>query len=120
MAVTFSEVIVDAADPEALAAFWTAVLDWAPTGKYDDGAVEIADRGGCRPTVVFVPSADTKQVKNRIHFDLNPAGEGMAAELDRLLALGARRVDIGQGDQPWAVLADPEGNEFCLLAETAA
>jgi hypothetical protein len=55
-------------------------------------------------------------VKNRIHLDVTPAGADQAEELERLLALGARRVDIGQGETPWVILADPEGNEFCLLS----
>jgi hypothetical protein len=68
------------------------------------------------PLLVFVPVPEAKTVKNRVHLDVNPSGCDQAEELERLLALGARRVDVGQGDQPWVVLADPEGNEFCLLA----
>ena len=59
---------------------------------------------------------EPKAVKNRLHIDLNPSGCDQAAELERLLALGARPTDVGQGDESWVVLADPEGNEFCLLA----
>jgi glyoxalase superfamily protein len=63
-----------------------------------------------------VPVPEAKTVKNRVHIDVNPTGVDQAEELERLLSLGATRVDIGQGDVPWVVLADPEGNEFCLLA----
>ena len=68
------------------------------------------------PLLVFVPVAEAKQVKNRVHIDINPSGCDQDEELRRLLNLGARRVDVGQGEAPWIVLADPEGNEFCLLA----
>jgi predicted enzyme related to lactoylglutathione lyase len=109
-----TEVVVDAADPERLARFWAEVLGWHPTGAYE-GVVEIADSGGTRPTLVFVPVADPKAGKNRVHLDLNPTGCDQAEELSRLRSLGAVDVDVGQGDQSWVVLADPEGNEFCLL-----
>jgi hypothetical protein len=111
----FTELIVDAADPDALATFWSAVLDWPRLGD-DDGVVEIGDPGGTLPTLVFVPVDDVKSVKNRVHIDVNPVGGDQREELVRLLALGASKVDVGQGEQPWVVLADPEGNEFCLLA----
>ncbi|HSS09235.1 MAG TPA: VOC family protein, partial [Acidimicrobiales bacterium] len=80
-----------------------------------EGALELADPVGSRPTLVFVPVPDAKTVKNRLHIDLNPVGADQETELERLMALGARPVDIGQGEQSWVVLADPEGNEFCLL-----
>jgi hypothetical protein len=65
------------------------------------------------PGLVFGLVPEAKGVKNRLHIDLNP--DDQVAEVDRLLALGATRADIGQGDVPWVVLADPEGNEFCVL-----
>ena len=65
------------------------------------------------PGLLFGPVPEKKTIKNRLHLDFRP--DDQAAEVDRLLALGARRVDIGQGEQPWVVLADPEGNEFCVL-----
>ena len=105
---------MDAADPDRLAAFWAGVLGWEPTGGYE-GVVEIGDPGGARPTLVFVPVPEPKAAKNRIHLDVNPTDCDQAGELARLLALGAVEVDVGQGDQTWVVLADPEGNEFCLL-----
>jgi catechol 2,3-dioxygenase-like lactoylglutathione lyase family enzyme len=109
-----TEVVVDAADPERLARFWAEVLGWRPTGAYQ-GVVEIADTDGRRPTLVFVPVPEPKAGKNRLHLDLYPTGCNQSEELSRLLALGAVEVDVRQGDQTWVVLADPEGNEFCLL-----
>jgi hypothetical protein len=110
-----TEVIVDAADPAALGSFWMAVLGWERTAEDEDGAVEIGNPGGGPLTIVFVPVDDPKTSKNRLHLDVNPTGCDQAEELARLLALGAVEVDIGQGEQTWVVLADPEGNEFCLL-----
>ena len=118
MAARFTELIVDAADPAALAEFWKAVLGWKDTGAYGGNVVEIADPGGTRPTMVFVLVSDPKTVKNRLHIDLNPVAAAQHEEVQRLFALGASPADVGQGDQDWVVLADPEGNEFCLLRET--
>jgi hypothetical protein len=115
MAAKFTELIIDAADTDALAAFWSAVLGWPRLGS-DGPVIEIGDPSGGLPTLVFVPVDDPKTVKDRIHIDVNPVGCDQAEELERLLALGATHVDIGQGEQSWVVLADPEGNEFCLLA----
>ncbi len=114
MASKFTELIVDSADPERLAAFWMAALTWQPTGRYA-GAVEIADPGGSGPSVTFVPVSEPKTVKNRLHIDVNPVGCEQEQEVERLVGLGARRIDIGQGESGWVVLADPEGNEFCVL-----
>src|ERR1700690_1625799 len=115
MGSKFTELIIDAADPDALATFWTAVLGW-PRERVLGDAVEIADPAGSLPTLVFVPVDDAKVVKNRVHIDVNPTGQDQAAELARLMALGATTGDVGQGeDVPWVVVADPEGNEFCLL-----
>ena len=115
MAVRLSEIVVDAADPERLARFWSTVLGWTPTGRYD-GPVEIADPAAAGPSLVFVWAAEPKREKNRIHLDLEPVDGTQAEEVDRLVALGARPTDVGQGDDvDWVVLADPEGNEFCVL-----
>ena len=84
-------------------------------GEDDPDGVELVAPDGSRPSLVFVPVADPKQVKNRIHLDVSPSGCDQAEELVRLLSMGAVRVDVGQGDQTWHVLADLEGNEFCLL-----
>ena len=68
---------------------------------------------------MFVTVPEGKAVKNRLHLDVRPADGSIEAEVARLVALGARRADVGQGSQPWAVLADPEGNEFCVLGPLA-
>jgi hypothetical protein len=91
-----------------------AVLGWRPTGRYS-GAVEIADPHGTGPTITFVPASQPKTTKNRLHIDVSPVGCAQDRELERLVGLGARRIDIGQGERSWVVLADPEGNEFCVL-----
>ncbi|WP_406278791.1 VOC family protein [Embleya sp. NBC_00896] len=114
MPAVFSELVVDANDVPALAEFWRRVLDWDATEHGDD--VELSPPDGSLPTILFQPVEETKAVKNRLHLDVSPAlGSDQPAELERLLALGAKRIDIGQGEQTWHVLADPEGNEFCLL-----
>ena len=114
MGSRFTELIVDASDPSALARFWEHVLGWERTDEEED-VVEISAPGGAKPTIVFVPVPEAKSVKNRIHIDVNPVGCDRDEEVERLIALGARRVDIGQGEQSWVVLADPEDNEFCVL-----
>jgi hypothetical protein len=117
MAVLLTEIVVDAADPHSLARWWGEVLGW-PVVDDERGFAWTSATGDhtALPMVVFVPVPEAKSVKNRIHLDINPAGAEQAVELERLLALGATRVDVGQSpDVPWVVLADPEGNEFCLL-----
>lgn len=118
MACRFSELNVDSRDPEALAAFWSAVLDYRVLSR-EDGVVEIGPAegfGGPAPTLVFAPVADPTPGKVRIHVDLNPTDRDQDAELERLLGLGAVPADVGQsGEENWHVLADPEGNQFCLL-----
>jgi hypothetical protein len=111
----FTELCVDGHDIDALARFWSNVLGWVETDRGDD-TIEIADPGGALPTLVFARVPDEKVVKNRVHIDVSPTGCDQAEELERLLALGATRADVGQGDVSWVVLADPEGNEFCLLS----
>ena len=106
---------IDCQAPDELARFWTAVLDWVVTNR-EDGGVSIKPSLDAAWGIDFFAVPDgPKQVKNRIHLDVNPTDRDQDAELERLLALGARPVDIGQGDVSWYVLADPEGNEFCLL-----
>ncbi len=114
MGSKFTELVIDADDPERLARFWMAVLGWQPTGRYE-GPIEIADPRGVSPSVTFVPASEPKTTKNRLHIDVNPVGCDQEQEVERLIGLGARRIDIGQGEQSWVVLADPEGNEFCVL-----
>jgi catechol 2,3-dioxygenase-like lactoylglutathione lyase family enzyme len=119
MACRFSELVVDSRDPEALAAWWAEVLGYRVLDRDEDGAVEIgpeAGFGGPAPTILFAPVAEPTPGKVRLHVDVSPTDRDQDAELERLLALGATRADVGQpGDASFHVLADPEGNEFCLL-----
>ena len=114
MASRWTELCVDCSDPERLSRFWCDVLGWQEVGREDE-AISIAAAPATHPTLTFVPVPEAKHVKNRLHIDVNPVGCDQDTELQRLLALGARHIDIGQGQQTWHVLADPEGNEFCLL-----
>jgi catechol 2,3-dioxygenase-like lactoylglutathione lyase family enzyme len=119
VACRFTELVVDSRDPEALAAFWAEVLGYRVLGRDEDGAVEIGPAdgfGGAAPTLVFAPVTDPTPGKVRLHIDVSPSDRDQGAELERLLGLGATRADAGQtGAESWEVLADPEGNEFCLL-----
>ncbi len=112
MTLRLSEICIDAFDPAALGQWWAAALEWS-SEITEDGDVAVRPRGG-GPLWLFLPVEDQKVVKNRIHLDFTP--DDQQAEVDRLIGLGARHVDIGQGEQDWVVLADPEGNEFCVLA----
>jgi predicted enzyme related to lactoylglutathione lyase len=116
MASVLSELVIDCEDPRRVASFWRDVLDW-PMVEDARGLFWMSATGepSDPPLLVFVPVAEAKRVKNRVHLDVNPSGCDQDEELERLLGLGARPVDVGQGDVPWVVLADPEGNEFCLL-----
>ena len=121
MALVISHLTIDCADPHALAAWWRDVTDWTYVWEPvpDDDEIGIAPADGSATPWLFIKVPELKSVKNRLHVDVRPPnGSSQAAELDRLLALGATRVDIGQENVPWHVLADPEGNEFCLLTST--
>jgi hypothetical protein len=119
MACRISELVLQCRDPERLAAFWCEVLDHVVLERVGDGSIEIGPRegfGGPQPTIILSPSDDPVTAQSRLHLDVNATDRDQDAELDRLLALGARPADVGQtGDESWHVLADPEGNEFCLL-----
>jgi predicted enzyme related to lactoylglutathione lyase len=104
-------VVVDCHDARRVAEFWSQVLD-LPLQVADDQEWWI-EPGGSSPDLLFLEVPEAKTVKNRLHLDLRP--EDQTAEVRRLEALGARRVDIGQGEVTWVVMADPEGNEFCVL-----
>ena len=116
MPAKFTELVIDCADTARVAEFWAAVLGYAVLDREQD-VIEIG-RAGEYPTLVFAPVPEGKTVKNRVHIDVNAVGTDQATELERLLRLGARRIDVGQGDVSWIVLAYPEGNEFCLLRRT--
>ena len=113
MTLEWEQVVVDAADPGALGRWWAEALGWAVVDDADD-EFEIRPSPERLPGLLFVPVPEAKDRKNRLHLDFRP--DDQAAEVERLLALGAARADVGQGEEPWVVLADPEGNEFCVLA----
>jgi hypothetical protein len=128
MSVRWYSVVVDCRDVPAQARWWADALGWTKVYEAPDEVVivpphaltkaaetPVDERG---PGLVFVPVPEGKTVKNRLHLDLAPrADDDQSAEVERLLALGASRVDVGQGESTsWVVLADPEGNEFCVLS----
>ena len=125
MASTFTELAIDCADPSALGRFWCAVLDYE-VQEEDDGIVTIGSPkvpegknrpGPVPPTLTFARVPESKTAKNRLHLDVNPSDREQDEEVRRLLDLGARHAHVGQtGNESWVVLADPEGNEFCVLA----
>jgi predicted enzyme related to lactoylglutathione lyase len=106
-------VVIDAHDPATLARFWAGVLDWSILYEADDEVV-ISKDDKTWPGLAFAPVPESKAIKNRLHLDLSP--DDQTAEVARVVGLGARVIDIGQGDVGWTVLADPEGNEFCILS----
>jgi predicted enzyme related to lactoylglutathione lyase len=115
MPVRLHHIVVDTHDLPGLARFWTQALGWKILSERDReiviGPEQSAPVGMC-----FMPVPDAKTVKNRVHLDLTTSAEDRDEEIERLLALGARRVDVGQtGAESWTVLADPEGNEFCVV-----
>jgi hypothetical protein len=118
MACRISELVLRCRDTELLAAFWCEVLDFVVLDR-EEGCIEIGPRegfGGAQPTIIFSRNDDPKIETPRLHIDVNATDRDQDAELGRLLKLGARPADIGQtGQESWHVLADPEGNEFCLL-----
>ena len=124
MACRITELILDCRDPERLAGFWCDVLGWKVLDRDGNESIEIGpERGGDggQPVLVLSASDDPKRDKLRLHLDVNATDRDQADELDRLLALGARPADVGQtGAESWHVLADPEGNEFCLLRRRVA
>jgi predicted enzyme related to lactoylglutathione lyase len=117
-------ITVDCCEPMKIAQFWAAALDWQITEADEEGVViELLDGSpevGRIPDILFYKNSDKKSVKNRLHFDLRPLDQ--AAEVARLESLGAKQIEIGQSDEPeatWIVMADPEGNEFCVLRARA-
>ena len=125
MTSKFTELAIDGTDPNGLARFWCSVLDDQVQDE-DDGIVTIGSPmvpegkhrlGPGPPRLTFAHLPEAKTVKNRLHLDLNPTDREQDEEVRRLLDLGARHADVGQGDVSWVVLADPEGNEFCVLAD---
>jgi len=116
--IRFQALCVDALDPPSIAAFWEAAIGWRRTYEDHDEVVLEPPAGspeeGVAPDLLFLWVPESKTVKNRLHIDLRPVDQ--AAEVARLESLGARRVSVGQTDEAtWVVLADPDGNEFCVL-----
>jgi predicted enzyme related to lactoylglutathione lyase len=113
MASRWEQIVVDAEDPARLARWWAEALGYQIFHE-DPDEVEIRRHPHEMPGLVFVPVADAKTTKNRLHIDLRP--DDQEAEVERLVDMGARPADVGQKDVGWVVLADPEGNEFCVLS----
>ncbi|GAB2501900.1 Glyoxalase-like domain protein [Corynebacterium atrinae] len=131
MALKWYSVVIDCLDPQALARWWAEALEWKLVYDTPEEAVIVPPHLSEEPIAdvstwrqqgqgwVFVPVPEVKATKNRLHFDLAPhTSQDRQAEIDRLLRLGATRVNVGQDESAvtWAVLADPEGNEFCVLS----
>ena len=117
MSLVWEQVIVDAADPVLLGRWWAEALGWVVVDD-DPDEFEIRPTEDRLPGVLFAQTSQAKAGKNRLHLDFRP--DDQEAEVARLLAHGARHVDIGQGEPSWVVLADPEGNEFCVLSSRRA
>lgn len=116
MTSKFASLALDAVDVRRLADFWTRALDYR-IEEEGDGIISLAPVDGYGPPIDIVPVPEHKSVKNRLHLDLRADGCTGEEEVQRLLALGAVRADVGQEpDVTWTVLADPEGNEFCVLS----
>ncbi|SPF06495.1 VOC family protein [Streptomyces sp. MA5143a] len=113
MDLDWEQVVVDAADPVALGRWWAEALGWVVVNDAPE-EYEIRPEPDRVPGLLFTPVPEAKTVKNRLHLDFRPVDQ--TAEVSRLLALGARHADVGQGDESWVVLMDPEGNEFCVLS----
>lgn len=118
MSLRIQCVTIDCHDPKTIAQFWSELLGWRITYEENDEFVIEPAEGSAEcdvcPDLLFIKVDDDKTVKNRLHLDLRP--DDQEAEVQRATSLGARAVDIGQdGDESWTVLADPEGNEFCIL-----
>ena len=114
MSLTFQCTVVDCIDAQRVGAFWAELLGMSL--QSEPGGDEVAfwlDFGPEGRDLLFLNVPEAKTVKNRLHLDLRPGDQ--QAEVERALSLGATHVDIGQGQQTWVVLADPEGNEFCIL-----
>lgn len=113
MSLAWEQVVVQATDPVALGRWWAQALSWVVVNDSPD-EFEIRPGADEVPGLLFLPVSDPGAVTNRLHLDFRP--DDQAAEVARLVVLGARLADIGQGEQPWTVMADPEGNTFCVLS----
>ncbi len=116
MSLNWEQVVVEAADPVALGRWWVDVLGWVIVND-DPNEFEIRPAADRMPGLLFLQAPGPKSTKNRLHLDFRPDDHNV--EVERVVALGARRIDVGQGPASWEVLADPEGNEFCILSSAA-
>jgi predicted enzyme related to lactoylglutathione lyase len=115
MPLGLHHIVIDTHDLPALAGFWAKVLGWQVLSAREREVV-VGPAVDAPVGLCFMPTDDQRSTKNRLHLDLTTTQEDREAEIERILALGARRVDIGQtGEESWDVLADPEGNEFCVI-----
>ena len=123
MGLRWQSLCVDSTEPGPIAHWWAELLGWRITFE-DADEVVLEPPAGCLedgvvPDLLFLKVPEPKTVKDRLHIDLRP--DDQAAEVARAEALGARRVDVGQSeDDSWVVLADPDGNEFCILRALTA
>ncbi|HKY15072.1 MAG TPA: VOC family protein [Microthrixaceae bacterium] len=120
MTSVFHEIEIDCADPARVAAFWASAFGWEVKEQGEFLWMSATGNPADSPVFVFAAVPEPKASKNRLHFDVVTKGADQAEEVERLEGLGATRIDIGQGDVPWVVMADPEGNEFCVLARRIA
>lgn len=112
-------VVVDAVEPQRLGRFWEAALGAERlTDEPDAFETRLVVEGGPVLDLCFQRVCEPTLEPPRLHLDL-AGGAGQAEEVDRLLGLGARQLDIGQGEVPWVVLADPEGNPLCVMQDRA-
>jgi predicted enzyme related to lactoylglutathione lyase len=115
MPVRLHHIVIDTHDLPGLARFWTQALGW-PVLSEREREIVIGPDVNAPVGICFMPVTDAKTVKNRVHVDLTTTAADRDQEIERLIRLGARRVDVGQtGEESWTVLADPEGNEFCVV-----
>ncbi len=114
-------ITIDCHNPTALAQFWAQALGWKFDENFTENEAFIEKKLGANnadgyPDLLFIKTPDKKSVKNRIHLDLRP--ENQMEEVERLEKIGATRIEVGQSSDSsttWVVMADPEGNEFCVL-----
>lgn len=118
MALVIEGVLIDCVDLEAMRAFWCQALDFEFIRTGPSGGYLLAAKDGTHLWLGLMPCQERKTAKNRLHLDLRP--DDQQAEVRRLESLGARRIDIGQLDVSWIVMADPEGNEFCVMRSPSA
>jgi glyoxalase superfamily protein len=113
MTLRWQNIVIDCDNAQLVGAFWSKALNLPLQGpEHGEWWIE---PGGDKPDILFLHVPDVKSVKNRVHLDLRPGDQD--TEVERLIGLGARKIDIGQGNVSWVVMADPEGNEFCVLQE---